>query len=186
VIVGRVDQLPAWAATDLADLVRRLGGVAGLSVTAQDLSEVPDGLRAAVGTVVELPALRHRPADVVPLASRFAGEARGRAVRFAPDAERVLETYHWPGNVTQLREVVRRAVARTDLVTVRDLPPEVFTGAHHKLTRLEKLERDEIVRALSEPGATPASAAGSLGMSRSTIYRRIAKYGIQAPAGVDQ
>ncbi|WP_328306292.1 GAF domain-containing protein [Actinomycetospora sp. NBC_00405] len=186
VIVSGVDQLPAWAATDLADLVAGLDGAAGLSVTAHDLAEVPDGLRAAVGTVVELPALRHRPGDVVPLASWFAREARGRAVRFAADAQHVLATYHWPGNVTQLREVVRQAVARTDLVSVRDLPPEVFTGAHHRLTRMETLERDEIVRALSDPGATAASAAESLGMSRSTIYRRIGKYGIRAPAGADQ
>lgn len=186
VILGRVDRLPAWASADLADHVARLDGGSGLSVTAQDLADLPDGLRSAVGTVVELPALRHRPSDVVPLASWFAREARGRAVRFAGEAEHVLETYHWPGSVAQLREVVRRAVARADVVTVRDLPPEVFTGAHHKLTRMETLERDEIVRALADPGATAASAAEALGMSRSTIYRRIAKYGIRAPAGADQ
>lgn len=182
VIVARVDRLPAWVASDLAERVRCLGGDAELSFTAEDPTVVPDALRPLVATVVEVPALRHRRHDVLPLARWFAREARGRAVRFTGGAEAVLVAYHWPGNVTQLRDVVRRAVARTDLVAERDLPPEVFTGTHHQLTRLETLERDEIVRALSEPGATPARAAGRLGMSRSTIYRRIARYGIRLPA----
>lgn len=181
VIVSRVDRLPAWVASDLAELVRTRAG-ADLSLTAEDPAAVPDVLRPLVGTVVEVPALRHRRDDVLPLARWFAREARHRAVRFTAGAEQVLTAYHWPGNVTQLRDVVRRAVARTDLVSERDLPPEVFTGTHHLLTRLETLERDEIVRALSEPGATPARAATRLGMSRSTIYRRITRYGIRLPA----
>ncbi|MEJ2862069.1 GAF domain-containing protein [Actinomycetospora flava] len=181
VIVARVDRLPAWAASDLAELVRARAG-ADLSFTAEDAAGVPEELRPFVGTIVEVPALRHRRDDVLPLARWFAREARHRAVRFTAGAEQVLTAYHWPGNVTQLRDVVRRAVARTDLVSERDLPPEVFTGTHHQLTRLETLERDEIVRALGEPGATPARAASRLGMSRSTIYRRIARYGIRLPA----
>lgn len=176
VIVARVDRLPAWAASDLAELVTRVGGE--LSCTAEDPAAVPDVLRPLVGTVVEVPALRHRRDDVMPLARWF---ARGRAVRFTAGAEQVLTAYHWPGNTAQLRDVVARAVARTDLVAERDLPPEVFTGTHSRLTRMETLERDEIVRALAEPGATPARAAGRLGMSRSTIYRRIARYGIRMP-----
>ena len=179
VIVGRADQLPAWVASDLAELVR---GRDQLSITAEDPAAVPEALRPLVGTVVEVPALRHRRDDVVPLACWFARDAR-RDVRFTPAAEQVLTAYHWPGNVAQLRAVVRRAVARTDVVTERDLPPEVFTGTHHQLTRLETLERDEIVRSLAEPGATPARAAARLGVSRSTIYRRIARYGIRWPAG---
>jgi transcriptional regulator of acetoin/glycerol metabolism len=106
-------------------------------------------------------------------------------MQFTAAAEHALVTYHWPGNTTQLRDVVRRTVPRTALVTERDLPPEVFTGSHHKLTRMEILERDEIVRCLSEPDATPGRAAEQLGMSRSTIYRRIAKYGIRIPSGTD-
>ncbi|WP_133828875.1 helix-turn-helix domain-containing protein [Actinomycetospora succinea] len=180
VIVARVDRLPAWVASELAGLVT--GDGAQLSLTAEDPVAVPDVLRPLVGTVVEVPALRHRRDDVLPLARWFARDARHRAVRFTAGAEQVLTAYHWPGNVAQLRDVVRRAVARTDLVSERDLPPEVFTGTHHQLTRMETLERDEIVRALAEPGATPARAASRLGMSRSTIYRRIARYGIRIPA----
>ncbi|MEJ2889226.1 GAF domain-containing protein [Actinomycetospora aeridis] len=180
VIVGRVDRLPAWAAGELAGLVT--GDGAQLSITAEDPAAVPEVLRRVVGAVVEVPPLRHRRDDVLPLARRFARDARGRPVRFTAGAEQVLATYHWPGNAAQLRDVVRRAVDRTDLVSERDLPPEVFTGTHSRLTRLETLERDEIVRALAEPGATPALAASRLGMSRSTIYRRIARYGIRLPA----
>ncbi|MDL5158784.1 helix-turn-helix domain-containing protein [Actinomycetospora termitidis] len=185
VIVARVDHLPAWAADEL---VAELGDVdePALSVTARDAEAVPEGLRPLVGTVVELPALRHRPEDVLPLAARFARERRGRPVRFTADAEQALAAYHWPGNVAQLRDVVRRAVTGSDVVGERDLPPEVFTGGRHRLTRMEALERDEIVRCLAEPGATPARAAAALGMSRSTVYRRIARYGIRIPTGADQ
>ncbi len=189
VIVGRVDALPAWAAGEVAGLVGtsdpERGARSTVSVTAHALAGVPPALAALVGRVVELPALRHRADDVMPLALRFAREARGRDVRFTAGAEHTLATYHWPGNVSQLRDVVRHAVARADVVSERDLPPEVFTGSQHKLTRMESLERDEIVRCLSVPGATAADAAAELGMSRSTIYRRIARYGIRLPAGVD-
>ncbi|MEJ2871089.1 GAF domain-containing protein [Actinomycetospora sp. OC33-EN08] len=182
VIVGRVDHLPAWAVDEVAGLLAD-GPAGSVSMTARDLAAVPEALRPHVGTVVELPPLRHRPDDVLPLAVRFAREARGRAVRVDPEAEQALTTYPWPGNATELRTVIRGAVAGADVVSVRDLPPEVRAGGRHRLTRLEALERDEIVRCLAEPGATPATAASALGMSRSTVYRRLARYGIRPPTG---
>lgn len=189
VIIGRVDALPAWAAGELVeqlDALEEQSGVrSSVSITARGLDTVPPALTGLVSRVVELPALRHRSGDVMPLARRFAREIRGREVRFTAAAEHTLVTYHWPGNVVQLRDVVRHAVTRAQVVAERDLPPEVFTGSLHKLTRMESLERDEIVRCLSEPGATAADAAAELGMSRSTIYRRIARYGIRLPVGAD-
>ncbi|MCD2195720.1 helix-turn-helix domain-containing protein [Actinomycetospora endophytica] len=186
VIIGRVDALPAYAAGELVDQWSAQGSPgSSVSLTARGLEAVPPAMTGLVGRVVELPPLRHRSDDVMPLARRFAREVRGREVRFTAAAEHTLVTYHWPGNVTQLRDVVRHATTRADVVAERDLPPEVFTGSLHKLTRMESLERDEIVRCLSEPGATAADAAAELGMSRSTIYRRIARYGIRLPAGAD-
>jgi sigma-54 dependent transcriptional regulator, acetoin dehydrogenase operon transcriptional activator AcoR len=183
VVVGGVDELPAWVVDELGRRAAAPGSGAGLCVTAEDAAGVPAVLRPVLGAVVELPALRHRRDDVLPLARWFARSARGPGVRFTPGAEHALASYHWPGNVSQLRSVVREAVARTDVVGDRDLRPEVFTGTAHGLTRLEMMERDEIVRALAAPGATPARAAAAVGLSRSTIYRRIARYGIRLPAG---
>ena len=58
---------------------------------------------------------------------------------------------------------------------------EIFSGASRRLTRIELVERDEIVRCLTEPGTTVAEAAEKLGISRATLYRRINQYGIRTP-----
>lgn len=57
-------------------------------------------------------------------------------------------------------------------------------GAVHRLTRLEAIERDEIAHRLAEPGASVDRVAAELGLSRSTVYRRIARYGIRRPDGL--
>ncbi|GAA3365915.1 hypothetical protein GCM10017744_070600 [Streptomyces antimycoticus] len=191
VVVSGVDRLPAWAATELAGLfgrVRRTGGEGSgrmqpFAVTAQRYAAIPDALSPLIDTVVEVPALRLRPDDILPLARHFAHRYRGRAVTFTPAATRALTSYDWPENVRQLRRVVREAAARTDVIDTRHLPAEVFTRSGGHLTRLQLLERDEIVRCLTEPGTTVARAAAKLGMGRATVYRKMARYGIQVPGG---
>ncbi|MFC5994268.1 GAF domain-containing protein [Pseudonocardia hispaniensis] len=186
VIVGRVDALPSWTAAELARIFETVGGEADnhrarrpFAVTAQEPARIPEALIGLFGSVVEVPALRHRLDDVLPLAGYFGRQARGRTVRFTSAAAHALTSYHWPGNVAQLREVIRTAVSRADVVDARHLPEEVFSGANHRLTRLEAVERDEIVGCLAEPGTTVAEAAAKLGISRATLYRRIAQYGIR-------
>jgi len=191
VIVSDVDALPAWAVSELARLFTQVrgdeagpAGADGLppfGLTARDYSAVPEQLRALIDTVVEAPALRFRPADIMPLARHFARQGRGRPVGFTRAAARALEAYHWPENVAQLRRVVRDAASRADVVDVHHLPAEVFSGTSHRLSRLQVLERDEIVRCLTEPGATVAQAASMLGMSRATVYRKIAQYDLRVP-----
>lgn len=185
VIVSGVDTLPAWAAAELARLVARVRGADGtppLSVTAECYTAIPDPLSRLVDTVVEVPALRERSGDVLPLAHYFAQRERGRPVTITRTAARVLTGYDWPENVKQLRRVVREAAARTDAVDGRHLPPEVFTASgRRRLSRLETLERDEIVRCLTEPGTTVAQAAAKLGVGRATIYRKMSQYDIKLP-----
>lgn len=180
VVVGRVDALSSWAAAELAAILQRVGRRA-FALTAEDPAAIPPALRQLVDEVVEVPPLRYRPDDVLPLARWFARRVRGRDVQFSPDAARALTTYHWPGNATQLQRVVREAVTRGDVVDPRHLPAEVFSGASRRLTRIETIERDEIVRCLLRPGTTVNRAAAELGMSRATIYRKIAQYGIRIP-----
>lgn len=174
VIVSGVDALPASTAQELADALASVPAVA-CTMTAEDHAVVPEVLAELIDAVVEVPALRYRPDDVEPLAKFFAGRRR-----FTPAAMRALTAYQWPGNVKQLREFVRQA-ARADVIDTRHLPPEVFSGATHRLTRIEAVERDEIVRCLMQPGASVAKAASVLGMSRATIYRKIAHYDIRVP-----
>jgi transcriptional regulator of acetoin/glycerol metabolism len=119
---------------------------------------------------------------VLPLAGHLARRERHRPVELTPRAARALTACSWPGNVAQLQRVILDAAARTDLVDLHHLAPEVFSGGRRPLTRLEALERDEIVRCLTEPDTTVAQAAEKLGIGRATIYRKIAQYDIQVPA----
>ncbi|GAB3360690.1 AAA-type ATPase lid domain-containing protein [Amycolatopsis echigonensis] len=179
VVVSGVDTLPAWAASELADRFAALrgDGVAPFVLTAAS-EAIPAELTPVVDTVVEVPAMRFRPDDVLPLARHFAHRARGRAVEFTPAAARALTAYDWPENVKQLRRVIQKAAAWSETVGVQHLPAEVFANAGHRLNRMQALERDEIVRCLAQPGMTVVQAAEQLGMARATVYRKLAQYGI--------
>ena len=194
VVVCDVDGLPVWAAERLRALVAQArarlaqepaegtGGVP-FSVTAERFEDIPAPLAGLVDTVVQVPPLRERPDDVLPLAHHAARRARGRDVELTPGAARALRDCGWPGNVDQLQRVVRRAATRTDVVDVRHLPSEVLSGTPHRLSRIEAFEREEIVRVLTRPGVTMKDAAEELGMSRATIYRKVAHHDIHIPKG---
>ena len=186
IIVSGIHRLPAWAAEELAQTlsaVRRSGGQPQPFVlTAPDFASIPDPLAPLVDTVVEVPPLRRRADDVLPLARHVAREERRRPIEFTARAARALSTYHWPGNVRQLRRVVRDAASRADVVDVHHLAPEVLDGGRRPLTRLERLERDEIIRCLTEPSTTMTRAAEELGIGRATLYRKIAQYDITMPS----
>jgi hypothetical protein len=189
VIVENTDFLPAWAAQELSAraVSSRDPGVGGhpaavtWAVTAEDLTAIPAQLAALVETVVPVPALRDRNADVMPLARYAARQARLREVDFTPAAEQALTTYGWPGNVDELFSMVQDAALRTETIDVRHLPAALLGRSGPRLTRIEAVERDEIARCLSRPGTTVAAAAAELGISRATIYRRMARLGITAP-----
>ena len=189
VVVCDVDALPVWAAERLRELVVRarssLAPEDGLpiSVTAERFEDIPAPLASLVETVVQVPPLRERPDDVLPLARHAARRVRGREVDFTPGAVQALRSCGWPGNLDQLNRVVRDAATRTDVIDVRHLPSEVLSGTPHRLTRIEAFEREEIVRVLTRPGVTMKEAAEELGMSRATIYRKVAQYDIHIPKG---
>ncbi|MEV1294595.1 GAF domain-containing protein [Pseudonocardia sp. NPDC049635] len=182
IVVSAVDGLTPPVASKLAGMLR--GGSPGrrpaFAFTARDPDAVPAALRPFVDDYVELPPLRHRREDVLPLARTFAAARRGREVRFTATARRSLSTFGWPGNVEQLRSVVEAAVARSDVVDTGHLPSEVAGGAPRRtLSRIEMVERDEILRVLADPGTTMSRAAHDLGISRATLYRRLDVYGIR-------
>ena len=181
VLAAGLEHLPAWALDELAAAVRAVGRPSPLMISAPAFEAVPRALVEHVGAVAEVPPLRRRPEDVLPLAHEFAHRERRRSIEIAPSARTVLTAYDWPGNVVELRSVVRAAVSRTDVVEAAHLPAEVFTGRPRALSRLERVEREEIVRCLTEPGVTVAGAAETLGLSRATLYRKVAHYGLELP-----
>jgi hypothetical protein len=190
VVVEGVDVLPAWAAEELHARARAAlravsdregGALLAWGVTAERLDALPGPLAPLVETVVAVAPLRERPDDVMPLARHAAHQTRLREVSFTPAAEAALRSHGWPGNADELVRVVHDAAGRTDTIDVRHLPASVVHPGGRRLSRIESLERDEILRALDEPGATVSGAAVELGMSRATLYRKLRAYGVPRP-----
>ncbi len=181
-VICDTDDLPVAAAERLhASLVAARGAATGAcGMSAESFEAIPAPLAAVVDTVVQVPPLRERVTDILPLADHLAYRVRGRRVDITPAAARVLTDYAWPGNVAELAGVMKDAAVRTDTIDARHLPPELLSRAEH-LPRIKAFERDEIVRVLSRPGISIEDAATELGMSRATVYRKLAVYGIRLP-----
>ncbi|MFO0553823.1 MAG: sigma-54 dependent transcriptional regulator [Polyangiaceae bacterium] len=143
---------------------------------------------------VELPPLREREGDVLLLAQRFlqaqAQRAGKQMVGIEARAAKLLSAYRWPGNVRELQNCIERAVAlaRYDHVTVDDLPDrivqhrpaaEAVLGGDGPATfvPLEELERLYILRVLDAVGGSRSRAAQILGLDRTTLWRRLERYG---------
>ncbi len=143
---------------------------------------------------LELPPLRERPEDVLPLARAFL-QGTGQAKRLSPAAARALQNYPWPGNVRELANAVERArlLARTDVILPEHLPPAVRRGAGGAATAsapaaaangaasepvvpLDRLERETIERALEQTGGNRTHAAELLGISRRTLIYKLKRY----------
>ena len=142
---------------------------------------------------VELPPLRGRREDIEPLASFLLGRVggrHGRALRFSPDALRAILAYTWPGNVRELENALEYAVtvAKGHTVVPEDLPPEVLGGAAGPTwrpeaapARLDPLPDGELPRiraALEACHWNRSEAASSLGMSRTTLWRKMRELGL--------
>ncbi|MDQ3339444.1 MAG: sigma-54 dependent transcriptional regulator [Myxococcota bacterium] len=140
---------------------------------------------------LDLPPLRSRPEDIVPLAEHIlvqlgARQAPPRRMRLSPEAQQLLLAYHWPGNVRELMNVLERGVAlcQGELIADDDLPPQVrekrpadFLGAAvaRRMT-LSELEREFIERVLEDEAGNKTRAAQRLGLDRKTLYRKLDEY----------
>jgi DNA-binding NtrC family response regulator len=143
---------------------------------------------------VHLPSLRERREDIPVIATsllqRFAAEL-GREVTLLPDASAVLMSYSWPGNIRELRNVLERAVLlsgkkelgandlRFDAIPV---PVSAKAGNNGDLNlTLSDRERTHIEEVLRAEGWRVVKAAKILGLSRSSLYRKIKDYAIVLP-----
>jgi DNA-binding NtrC family response regulator len=155
---------------------------------------------------IELPPLRDRREDILPLAQHFTrkyNEENGRTVaeQIAPDVLALLESYSWPGNVRELENAIERAVviAPGDDITKECLRPEIsdpqsiVTASHdgasnaavHDIARgvnfyeeVRRFEVDLIRRALEQTGGHQSRAARLLGMNATTLNSKIKTYNI--------
>ncbi len=138
-----------------------------------------------------LPPLRERAADIPELVAFFLEQVvpEGERVRFDEQAMRMLSSHRWPGNVRELRNVVQRAVLMrsSDVLTSADVifPPSTSKGKAANAgdpRTLAEVERNTIVGELVKHRGNKTDAASALGISRSTIHRKIEEYGIDIEA----
>lgn len=155
---------------------------------------------------IELPPLRDRREDILPLAQHFIRKYNEENVRqisetLAPEVLSLLEGYFFPGNVRELENIIERAVviAPTDEITVECLRPEVSDPEHGKdmlaesegassetdLSRgvnfyeeVRRFETDLLRRALEQTGGHQSRAARLLGLNATTLNSKIKTYNI--------
>jgi len=142
---------------------------------------------------MEIPALRERTDDILPLAYLFMQEfarAFSREISgFTPTAEEALLEHPWRGNVRELRNRVERAVAlstspwvgREALFSDEKVEPEAVAGPSSTLEEvIRRAERQHIRAALARAGGRVEEAAKLLGVSRSTLFEKIRKLDMRA------
>jgi two-component system response regulator HydG len=141
---------------------------------------------------IQLPALRERPEDVPLLAIHFLknfGAAHGKTdLEIHPSLMEFLESFSWPGNVRQLRNVIENMVvlARTKELTIENLPaslesdPLIESGRLGTgPTSLVALQRSAVEKALVECNGHRTRAAESLGISVRTLQRKLKAWGLE-------
>jgi len=139
------------------------------------------------GVELRVPALRERGRDVILLARRFleriAADLGRPGARLTPAAEETLLAHSWPGNVRELRNVLEHAV----LLSPRDaLAPQDFAEVLRSPrvadpgggATLDEAERRHVEQVLQQQGWVVQRAAEVLGISRTSLYERMRKYGI--------
>ncbi|HYQ92548.1 MAG TPA: sigma-54-dependent Fis family transcriptional regulator [Candidatus Competibacteraceae bacterium] len=148
------------------------------------------------GITLQLPPLRARADRGLLIHAVLAAEAGAVPMRLNEDALAALDRYTWPGNIRQLRNVLRAAVAlcEENVIQLENLPPEIArlpsrdTAQTNRLNEdrpksdQEKSEKETLLRVLNEQHWHISNTAKFLGLSRNTLYRKLRKLGIQEPS----
>ncbi|MGB9802753.1 MAG: sigma-54-dependent Fis family transcriptional regulator [Desulfofundulus sp.] len=176
--------------------VYRLGSVRPTSVNVRVLAATSKDLGAMIregtfredlyyrlsGITITVPPLRERREDIPLLAKYFLDVVRsksGRCYVFEEELMQAFLTYHWPGNVRELKNTIERlaGLADDDLLTAglfyQLIPKSV--AAHPE----QNAETAILVNAIRKAGGNLSRAAEILGINRTTLYRRIRKYGLK-------
>ena len=181
--------------------VRRVGDVRSFSVDVRVLCATHQDLRKAVagGTFredlyyrlnvfsLEVPPLRRRAEDIVPLAETFLRQEDHATGRFTAAAEKALVAHGWPGNVRELMNAAKHGAVLSSGrdVDLEHLPRSVIDPPAplertDDLCSLKEMERRHIVRVLHACGGRQGEAAKTLAIGRTTLWRKLQDYGIDS------
>lgn len=137
------------------------------------------------GLQIQLPAVRERHDVEALLDTLWRLEAGTRALQLDSATRQALLAFDWPGNVRQMRTVLRALVALCDgpTVTVDDLPPNIrqhtSPSSTHETLPLRHAEREALVEALRAQRWHISNTARHLGISRNTLYRKLRQHGVE-------
>ena len=150
--------------------------------------EFREDLLYRINTIhLELPALRQRKPDIVPLANRFLrqyGDMYNKTnLRFSDEAERKLFSLPWYGNIRELQHAIEKAVILSDsgMINAEDIDGGNQTRREKPLEEVQTLDEMEsrmIEKTIKECEGNLSVVAARLGISRQTLYNKIKRYGI--------
>ena len=150
--------------------------------------EFREDLLYRINTIhVEIPPLRERKEDIIPLAerfiTRFCKQYDKAVMTFTPEAKEKLTAHPWYGNIRELEHVIEKAIIINDSPLI---PAELFqlsvprtVGIQEKnISTLEEMEIQMIRKALDACAGNLSAVAGQLGITRQTLYNKMKKFGL--------
>jgi DNA-binding NtrC family response regulator len=189
ILLQHLDAIPPEAAAPTAAMIEEFTTAAWtpriIATLTTGQSESPlQPLQRLIDTIsvgrVVIPPLRDRREDISGSATLLLGERRGaRSLKFSSSALRILMRATWPGNMRQLDNTVRGLVATVAGPEIQPahLPSHLQAQSTRRhLSSMEELELNAILGALQQYHGNKIAAAASIGISRSTLYRKLRSY----------
>lgn len=185
--------------------IRKIGSTKEIEVDVRLISATNENLAEAIakGTFREdlyhrineftlhIPSLKERQEDILLFANFFLDQANRELERnligFDAAACKALQNYSWPGNLRQLKNVVKRAtlLAKDDFITLQELSDEIKIKTQAEtpapesfILHNEDIEKQRIINALQQAGYNKTKAAQLLGVDRKTLYNKLKLYNI--------
>lgn len=137
---------------------------------------------------LRMPSLKERQEDILLFANFFLDQANrelGRnLIGFDAQASLALQNYTWPGNLRQMKNIIKRAtlLAQSQYITYTDIASELIESnspVHTLSLHNEEAEKNRILEALRQTNQNKSRAAQLLGIDRKTLYNKLKLYGIQ-------
>jgi len=131
---------------------------------------------------LELPPLKDRGEDILPLAEHFLkkyAEENNKSIKyFSPEVVEFMLNYPWPGNVRELENMVERCVilSKNKAISLAEVPQDIIHPIPAEGKTIEAIERNHIINVLEETKGNISKAAEILGIRRMTLYNKLKKY----------
>lgn len=186
--------------------IRRIGSTKEIEVDIRLVSATNENLKESISKgnfredlyhrinefTLRMPALKDRQEDILLFANFFLDQANRELDRhligFDAAASEAMQNYSWPGNLRQLKNIVKRAtlLAQGDFISIRELGDEILEHAtpdaqqmqHSFVLHDEETEKQRILNALQQTGNNKTKAALLLGVDRKTLYNKLKLYNI--------